>query len=651
MSSKTISLNAFEHPVKAVTIFQSSTAQLTRTFTVDLKSGSNVLEISSISSQVDKESPRIYGLGTDARVFDMSCNAKLANAPHQKLTKNAAAIKKLVAKRKLLEAERNVRQTEFSLLDDAARSLAQDKATSFDALMDTFVVRKRNAMRTVLEMDEQIEELEKEIWLLDSSHKGETATVVTATLLAKRDCKVEFQLIYLVTGVNWQPYYDLHASTSDGKPSSDVSLHYCANITQNTGEDWTNTVLTLSTANSQALHSLTVPKVDPLRLLPTRAQSTFPGRPAPSVTGGLFGAGLAQLQQLQQQQQQQQQQAQAFGQPTSTFGQQHVGGFGRGSFFGASQPPAPVPLAAPSAPPPPLPRRAALFGSGQPGAAFEEDFEDIGEDAPDDEEDSEGAEPEGAVLDKNPLSLAYRVEGRVSLPSDGVAHKVSIAVLGFSAALKYVCVPRKTSAAFIEGRIKNTSEYELLAGPVSVFMDNSFVTKTLLGLIGVNESFTCVLGIDTSLKMSSQPKFRTVHEPRRSFAEPFKTTTRTVITTITNGHSFDVSGLVVRDAIPLGNNDANIKVALRRPDGLAQAKDGEEVTVTLDTADDGQEAKVRWARTENGGGGEKEGLYEWVCELKAGKKIRLETEWEVKAPSSMRWEEQPNIQFGRGKRE
>ena len=78
-----------------------------------------------------------------------------------------------------------------------------------------------------------------------------------------------------MTGVTWTPYYDLHASTSDGKPASNVSLHYCANITQNTGEDWNNTTLTLSTANSQALRSLSVPKVDPLRLLPAVGQSVF----------------------------------------------------------------------------------------------------------------------------------------------------------------------------------------------------------------------------------------------------------------------------------------------------------------------------------------------------------------------------------------
>ena len=96
----------------------------------------------------------------------------------------------------MLETERQVLQTEFTLLDDAARSLAKDKAASLDTLMDTFVSRKRKAGLTVVDIDDQIQELEKEIWVLNNSAKGETAAAVTATLLAKRDCKVEFQLTY-----------------------------------------------------------------------------------------------------------------------------------------------------------------------------------------------------------------------------------------------------------------------------------------------------------------------------------------------------------------------------------------------------------------------------------------------------------------------
>ena len=450
----------------------------------------------------------------------------------------------------------------------------------------------------------------------------------------------------MVTGVTWKPYYDLHATTSNEKPSPDVALHYCANITQTTGEDWTDAVLTLSTANSHALQSLTAPKVDALRLLPTTP---------------LLGGGGSQQQPLHQQPQQPRlpyQRHQFSPDVERVFNRAAVpDSLGSGENRLKSEMEF---------------HRAVLSrargGDGicdfaPPGQTTQRVVEDVA-----DRVSFYHSSPEGAVLDKNPLSLAYRVEGRVSLPSDGVAHKVPIALLAFDAALQYVCVPRKTTAAFIEGRIKNTSEYELLAGPVSVFMDDNFVTKTSLGvratftfryiacgswwllsqLISVNESFTCVLGIDTSLKVSYQTKSRTEHEPKRSFAEPSKTTTRTVTTTITNGHSFDLSGLVVRDAIPLGNDEANIKVALRQPEGLAQAKDGEEVAVALSSVTDAtqagdserQEAKVHWTRTENGSGGEKEGLYEWVCEVMAGKKVRLEAEWEVKAPSSLRWEEQ-----------
>ena len=118
---------------------------------------------------------------------------------------------------------------------------------------------------------------------------------------------------------------------------------------------------------------------------------------------------------------------------------------------------------------------------GAPPLRALEKFEGVAGTASDEDVENEVL-LEGAVVSKNPLSLAYRVDGRVLLPSDGVAHRVSLAVLDFSAALKYVCVPRKTSAAFIEGRIENTSEHELLAGPVSVLVGDSFVTKTRLGV-------------------------------------------------------------------------------------------------------------------------------------------------------------------------
>ena len=97
---------------------------------------------------------------------------------------------------------------------------------------------------------------------------------------------------------------------------------------------------------------------------------------------------------------------------------------------------------------------------------------------------------------------------------------------------------------------------------------------------------------------------------------------------------------MIRDAIPLGDEDSNIKVMLLKPDGLAEAKDGEELTVDL--GEGVKDAKVRWSKVENGKGGEKDGMYEWVCGLQAGTNTEFVASWAVKAPAKVPWEEKPN---------
>ncbi len=79
---------------------------------------------------------------------------------------------------------------------------------------------------------------------------------------------------------------------------------------------------------------------------------------------------------------------------------------------------------------------------------------------------------------------------------------------------------------------------------------------------------------------------------------------------------------------------------LRKPEGLAQIKDGEEITVG--SMGDVKEVKARWSKVDNGKGGEKDGMYEWVCAIPAGKKVRVEAEWAIKAPSNVKWEESVN---------
>ena len=84
----------------------------------------------------------------------------------------------------------------------------------------------------------------------------------------------------------------------------------------------------------------------------------------------------------------------------------------------------------------------------------------------------------------------------------------------------------------------------------------------------------------------------------------------------------------MRDSVPLGPDAKTVKVVLRRPAGLAEAKDK---GVSVDGAE------VRWVRGGQGKGGEELGQIEWEAKVESGAEVKLELEYEVRGPADMYW--------------
>lgn len=249
----------------------------------------------------------------------------------------------------------------------------------------------------------------------------------------------------VVTNVQWNPTYELHATTEDGKPSASVALHYRARITQSTGEDWTDTSLILSTVTSDTMVKK-IPELAPIKIKPRngffqpggfvppprvlgpsgifqQSQQSF----APASTGGtLFGPAQAQPSFGPAPSQQQSQQSFASA-PTggSLFGQQAQTPQPSFGLFGGGG-------AAPSGPPP---------ASAHP-ASDDQDFEDISTPVP-------ITEPQ-TVVTETPVAISYSVHGKTTIPSDGIEHQVSVAVLPFEASVSYVAIPRIEPRVYLQ---------------------------------------------------------------------------------------------------------------------------------------------------------------------------------------------------------
>jgi len=132
------------------------------------------------------------------------------------------------------------------------------------------------------DLDRQIAQAEQ-----DRSQKPPSKLEVRIDLAAAAATKATLRVTYAVRNARWTPLYDarLDTGTKDRKPA--LELVRRAEITQSTGEDWSNVALSVSTVrtarggNAPDLNPLIVQYPQPMRPM---------AMPAPAASASSFGA-------------------------------------------------------------------------------------------------------------------------------------------------------------------------------------------------------------------------------------------------------------------------------------------------------------------------------------------------------------------------
>jgi uncharacterized protein (TIGR02231 family) len=103
--------------------------------------------------------------------------------------------------------------------------------------------RLREAQRDLRDVRKEIEAARKKLERIVSESPREQKNV-RVTLDAEEGGDFALDLAYMVCGAGWQPLYDARAERESGR----AGLTYCAQVRQNTGEEWKDVTLELSTA-------------------------------------------------------------------------------------------------------------------------------------------------------------------------------------------------------------------------------------------------------------------------------------------------------------------------------------------------------------------------------------------------------------------
>jgi len=255
----------------AITLFPDR-ARVTRTGHTTLATGLQRLEVSDLPLSLLADSVRAAGRGT-AKAKLLGVSTRLENF----VETPAETVRELENKIQALEDTDHgwlgkiaVIEKEQQHLDGLAaqskmfaRGLAQGKRTPEEqGAIFSFISDRRYALQTdLIKANRERHTLAKELDRLRRDLNAARSSAPRQRYVASVELEVletgefDLELTYVVVGASWKPLYDLRLVEGD------LTLTYLAQVQQNTGEEWPDVALTLSTA--QPALSLVIPELPP----------------------------------------------------------------------------------------------------------------------------------------------------------------------------------------------------------------------------------------------------------------------------------------------------------------------------------------------------------------------------------------------------
>ena len=168
----------------------------------------------------------------------------------------------------------------------------------------------------------------------------------------------------------------------------------------------------------------------------------------------------------------------------------------------------------------------------------------------------------GAKVVTGATAETFVIDRKADVLSDNKVAKVNITKQNFPTVYRYSSVPKLSPHVYLKAKAKNKSDFTLLPGQTSIFLDGAFVANASIDLVPAGQEFWTYLGVDPSVKVERKELGRR-EETSGIFG---KKTVRTVydnVFKIKNSKSTAIE-LVVWDQIPISDHE-DIKVILEEP--------------------------------------------------------------------------------------
>ena len=236
-----------------VTLYRNG-AMITAETAIQIQKGQNTIVLSHLSPNIDESSIQISGLK------NASVNGVIYRITSLERKEESVEFKNINARLKAEKKAQNDIISQISGLEEELLVLQQNKKLEGEQKfltaeqLSTFAKFHRERLAKIKseiydlrilndEKQQLINALNQEKNTI-SSMLSENRGMITLKIQSDEPLQTKLQISYVVYNAQWSPIYEIRSQS--GKNS--LNLKYRAQVYQNTGEDWKNVKLTLSTA-------------------------------------------------------------------------------------------------------------------------------------------------------------------------------------------------------------------------------------------------------------------------------------------------------------------------------------------------------------------------------------------------------------------
>ncbi|KAF9492706.1 hypothetical protein BDN71DRAFT_1473629 [Pleurotus eryngii] len=255
------------------------------------------------------------------------------------------------------------------------------------------------------------------------------------------------------------------------------------------------------------------------------------------------------------------------------------------------------------------------------------------------------------IVSQGSLSATYQVPGLITIPTDGQNHSVTIVELECGAEMSWIVVPKLDKRVHLKAKVKNASEYTLLPGEGSIYVDGSFISKSNIPSVGPQGSFDCSLGVDPSIDVTYHPLSKNIS--KSGFYTKNSKYSYNQRITISNTKTKPVDNLKIVDRIPI-SEDSQITVKLINPSLTLPSSGTDTLALSFGNADKAKDAAERplmspvkvssgvvaqWDGADDPQGDitalGKDGKLNWLCSIPPQSTANVSLQWEVESAANV----------------